>query len=98
MTDRLRPEDVYELVKVFDKRLIEVEVTQTRIEVTVDVLADHVIGPRIPNPLNPDEWLLNGRGEPLRKPKPRWPRWVGQVVIQTVTLATALLILLNTLA
>ena len=98
MTDRKRSEDVYELVKVFDKRLIEVEVTQTRIEVTVDVLADHVIGPRIPNPLNPDEWLLNGRGEPLRKPKPRWPRWVGQVVIQSVTLVTALLILLNTLA
>ena len=91
MTDRLRPEDVYELVSGFDKRL-------DRIEVTVDVLADHVIGPRIPNPLNPDEWLLKGRGEPMRKPKPRWPRWAGQVLIQTVGLVTALLILLNTLA
>ena len=98
MTDRLRPEDVYKLVEGFDNRLAEVEGTQNRMEVTIDVLADHVIGPRIPNPLNPDEWLLNGRGEPLRKPKPRWPRWVGQVVIKSVTLATALLILLNTLA
>ena len=75
----------------------EIRITQRRIETTVDVLADYVIGPRIPDPLNPGEWLINGRGEPLRKPKPRWPRWVGQAVIQTVTLATALLILLAAL-
>ena len=98
MTDRKRSEDVYELVEGFDRRLAQVEVTQNRIEVTVDVLADHTIGPKIPNPLNPDEWLLNGRGEPMRKPKPRWPRWAGQVLIQVVGLVTALLILLNTLA
>ncbi len=71
--------------------------TQRRIEITVDVLADYVIGRKIPDPLNPDEWLINGRGEPMRKPKPRWPRWVGQALIQTVTLITALLILINTL-
>ena len=76
----------------------EIRATQRRVEVTIDVLADHVVGPKIPNPLNPDEWLVNGRGEPMRKPKPRWPRWVGQALIQTVTLVTALLILLNTLA
>ena len=73
-----------------DRRLV-------RIETTVDVLADHVIGPRIPDPLNPGKWLINGRGEPMRKPKPRWPRWVGQAVIQVVTFATALVILLATL-
>ncbi len=76
----------------------EIRATQRRIETTVDVLADYVIGPRIPDPLNPDEWLINGRGEPLRKPKPRWPKWVVQALIQTVTLITALLILLNTVA
>ena len=76
----------------------EIRVTQKRIETTVDVLADYVIGPRIPDPLNPGEWLINGRGEPLRKPKPRWPRWVGQAAIQIITLVTALLILVNTLA
>ena len=95
--DRKRAEDVYELVERFDDRLGQVEVTQYRIETTVDVLADHVIGPRIPDPLSPDEWLINGRGEPMRKPKPRWPRWVGQVVIQTVTLVTALVILITAL-
>jgi len=76
----------------------QVVVTQARIETTVDVLADYVIGPKIPNPLNPDEWLVNGRGEPMRKPKPRWPRWVGQALIQIVTLVTALVILVNTLS
>ena len=75
----------------------EIRATQLRIETTVDVLADHVVGPRIPDPLNPGEWLINGRGEPLRKPKPRWPKWVGQVVIQTVTLVTALVILIAAL-
>ncbi len=74
-----------------------IEATQRRIEITVDVLADHVAGPKIPDPLDPDRWLVNGRGEPMRKPKPRWPRWVGQVAIQVVTFATALLILVNTL-
>ncbi len=71
--------------------------TQKRIETTVDVLADYVIGPKIPDLLNPGEWLINGRGEPIRKPKPRWPKWVGQVVIQTVTLVTALVILIAAL-
>ncbi len=71
--------------------------TQRRIETTVDVLADYVIGPRIPDPLDPDRWLVNGRGEPMRKPKPRWPRWVGQALIQVVTLITALVILIAAL-
>ena len=76
----------------------QVVATQRRIETTVDVLADYVIGPKIPNPLNPDEWLVNGRGEPLRKPKPRWPRWLGQAALQTLGLVTALVILINTLS
>ncbi len=75
----------------------EIRATQRRIETTVDVLADYVIGPRIPDPLDPGEWLINGRGEPLRKSKPRWPRWAGQVAIQVVTLVTALVILINAL-
>lgn len=76
----------------------QVVATQNRIETTVDVLADYVVGPKIPDPLNPGKWLINGRGEPMRKPKPRWPRWVGQAVIQVLTFATALVILVNTLS
>ena len=74
-----------------------IEAIQRRVETTIDVLADHVVGPKIPDPLNPDRWLINGRGEPMRKPKPRWPRWLGQAAIQTLGLITALLILINTL-
>ncbi len=88
-------------IQEHEQLMIEVpviRVTQNRIETTVDVLADYVIGPKIPDPLNPGDWLINGRGEPMRKPKPRWPRWLAQAVIQTITLATALVILINTLA
>ncbi len=94
-------EQFQQLIQEHEQLMIAVPAirsTQKRIETTVDVLADYVIGPRIPDPLNPGEWLINGRGEPLRKPKPRWPRWVGQATIQIITLVTALLILVNTLA
>ena len=90
MTDRKRSDDMYELVVELGGRL-------DRVEITVDVLADYVVGPKIPDPLDPGEWLINGRGEPLRKSKPRWPRWAGQVAIQVVTLVTALVILINAL-
>lgn len=93
-------DQIQQRVREHEQLMIDVPqviATQKRIETTVDVLADYVIGPRIPDPLNPDEWLINGRGEPMRKPKPRWPRWVGQVLIQTVTLITALVILIAAL-
>ncbi len=90
MTDERTFEDLYEMVEDSARRL-------DRVEITVDVLADYTIGPKIPDPLDPARWLINGRGEPLRKPKPRWPKWVGQVVIQTVTLVTALVILIAAL-
>ncbi len=92
---------IIQRIQEHEQLMVEVPViraTQNRIETTVDVLADYVIGPKIPDPLNPGQWLINGRGEPLRKPKPRWPRWLIQAVIQTITLATALVILINTTA
>lgn len=58
----------------------EIRATQRRVETTIDVLADYVIGEKIPDPLNPDQFLINGRGEPLRKPKPKWPRWLGEAI------------------
>ncbi len=91
-------EQIRQRIQEHEQLMIDVptiRATQRRIETTTNVLADYVIGPRIPDPLNPDEWLINGRGEPMRRPKPRWPRWVGQAVVQILTFTTALLILIN---
>ncbi len=71
--------------------------TQRRIETTVDVLADYVIGEKIPDPLNPNQFLINGRGEPLRKPKPRWPRWLGEALRTSAVVLVSLLTFLATL-
>ena len=99
MTSAGGVEQIRQRIQEHEQLMIDlpaIRATQRRIETTTNVLADHTIGPRIPDPLNPNEWLINGRGEPMRKPKPRWPRWAGQALIQTVTLITALLILINT--
>lgn len=72
----------------------EIKETVERVEVTVDVLADKMIGEKIPDPLRPGEFLINGRGEPMRKPKPKWPLWIGQAIIQFFGVAAALLLFL----
>ena len=84
-----------------EQLMVEVPImraTQNRIETTVDVLADHVIGEKIPDPLNPGEFLINGRGEPLRKPRPRWPRWLGEALRTTAVVLISLLTFLATLS
>jgi len=99
MTDeRIRSEDVYELVET---RLNDLEAsssnfqaTQDRMEITLDVLADKMIGPKIPDPLRPGEFVINGRGEFMRKARPRWPKWVGQALVQGIGVVTALLLFL----
>ncbi len=75
----------------------EMRATQNRIETTVDVLADYVIGEKIPDPLNPGEFLINGRGEPMRKPKPKWPRWLGEALRTSAVVLVSLLTFLATL-
>lgn len=72
----------------------EMKETVERTEITVDVLADKMIGEKIPDPLRPGEFLINGRGEPMRKARPRWPSWIGQAVIQFFGVAAALLLFL----
>ncbi len=72
----------------------EMKETVERTEITVDVLADKMIGEKIPDPLRPGEFLINGRGEPMRNPRPKWPSWVGQAVIQALGVIAALLLFL----
>ena len=72
----------------------QIKESQERMEVTIDVLADKMIGEKIPDPLRPGEFLTNGRGEPMRKARPVWPRWIGQAVVQGIGVVTALLIFL----
>ena len=72
----------------------EMKETVERTEITVDVLADKMIGEKIPDPLRPGEFLINGRGEPMRKPRPKWPTWIGQAIIQAFAVAAALLVFL----
>ncbi len=75
----------------------KIEATQSRVETTVDVLADYVIGEKIPDPLNPGQFLINGRGEPMRKPKPKWPRWLGEALRTSAVVLVSLLTFLATL-
>ncbi len=37
-----------------------------RLEESVDVLTDYVVGEKMPDPLHPGEFLINGRGQPMR--------------------------------
>ena len=76
----------------------EIRATQRRIETTVDVLADYVIGEKIPDPLNPGQFLINGRGEPMRKPKSKWPRWLGEALRTSAVVLVSLLAFLATLS
>lgn len=89
---------MYELVETrlndLEESSSQFQESQERMEVTIDVLADKMIGPKIPDPLRPGEFVINGRGEFMRKARPRWPKWVGQVIIQAFGVATALLLFL----
>ncbi len=79
-------------------RIVEHEqlmVTVPVIEGTLDALADEVIGPKIPDPLRPGEYLINGKGQPMRKRKRRWPLWVGQAAIQAMAILAAALVLVS---
>ncbi len=75
--DRKRAEDVYALLKnhriwvegqfsELVERVDGFEIAQGMVVETVDVLADSVIGAKIPDPYNPDKWKLNGKGRPER--------------------------------
>ncbi len=75
----------------------EIQASNYRMETTVDVLADYVIGEKIPDPLHPGEFLINGRGEPLRKPKPKWPRWLGEALRTSAVVLVSLLTFLATI-
>ena len=72
----------------------EIKESVDRMEVTIDVLADKMIGPKIPDPLRPGEFVINGRGEFMRKARPRWPKWIGQALVQSIGVLTALLLFL----
>ncbi len=67
-------------------------------EGTIDLLADHVIGPKIPDPLRPGEFLINGKGQPMRKPKRRWPRWLGEAMRTAAVVLVSLMTFLATLS
>ncbi len=58
-------ESVDEITDV-QMRMGRFEETQGMVVETVDVLADSVIGNKIPDPYNPSEWKLNGKGRPER--------------------------------
>ena len=100
--DSMGDEDqIRQRVQEHEQMMIEVPqiaVTQHRIETTVDVLADYVIGEKIPDPLNPGQFLINGRGEPMRKPKPKWPRWLGEALRTSAVVLVSLLTFLATLS
>ena len=72
-------------------------VTVPVMEQTIDALADKVIGEKIPDPLRPGEYLINGKGQPMRKPVRNWPGYVIRFMVQALGLATAVLILINAL-
>ncbi len=58
-------ESVDEIADV-QTRMGRFEETQSMVVETVDVLADSVIGNKIPDPYNPEKWKLNGKGRPER--------------------------------
>ncbi len=72
----------------------EIRESQDRMEITVDVLADKMIGEKIQDPLRPGEFVINGRGEFMRKPHRQWPKWIGQAIVQSLGVAAALLLFL----
>ena len=60
--ERKRVEDVYALVKDLEQEHQQLMIDVPEIKDTVDVMADVVIGPKIPDPNRPNEWKMNGKG------------------------------------
>ena len=67
--ERKRAEDVYALVKDLEQEHQQLMKDVPEIKDTVDVMADVVIGPKIPDPNRPNEWRVNGKGRYERDSK-----------------------------
>jgi hypothetical protein len=66
-------------------------ITVPRIAINVDALADHVIGPKVPDPLNPGQFRINGNGEFMREPKGRFRAFVLDSARTAATVVVAIL-------
>ncbi len=96
-TDESREQNTDEmalLIREHEQLMVIVPV----MEGTIDLLADHVIGPKIPDPLRPGEFLINGKGQPMRKPKRRWPRWLGEAMRTAAVVLVSLMTFIATLS
>ena len=116
--DRKRAEDVYALLEDHREWVVgqfnglseltdeigEVRSKQIIIEETVDVLADSVIGNKIPDPYNPSEWKLNGKGRPERDTttglaymvrKLRWQNQLWKFIGQLAAMLTGVALIVS---
>ena len=66
-------------------------ITVPRMEQNVDALADHVIGPKVPDPLNPGQFRINGNGEFMRESKGRWRAFALDSARTAATVVVAIL-------
>ena len=58
-----------------------------RIEEAVDVLTDYVVGDKVPDPLHPGEFLINGRGQPMRNTATGLKAQVSSLIVLVRSLA-----------
>lgn len=65
----------------------ELVVSVPRLEEAVDVLTDYVVGDKIPDPLHPGEFLINGRGQPMRNHATGMKAQVASLVVLVRSLA-----------
>lgn len=116
--DRKRAEDVYALLEEHREWVVgqfnglseltdeigEMRSKQIIIEETVDVLADSVIGDKIPDPYNPSEWKLNGKGRPERDTttglaymarKLRWQNQLWKFIGQLAAMLTGVALIVS---
>ncbi len=66
-------------------------ITVPSMERNIDALADHVIGPKVPDPLNPGQFRINGNGEYMREPKGRLRAFVLDSARTAATVVVAIL-------
>ena len=66
-------------------------ITVPRMEANIDALADHVIGPKVPDPLNPGQFRINGNGEYMREPKGKWKFWFLDASRTAATVVVAII-------
>ncbi len=116
--DRKRAEDVYALLEDHREWVVgqfnglseltdeigEMRSKQIIIEETVDVLADSVIGKKIPDPYNPTKWKLNGKGRPERDTttglahmarKLRWQNQLWKFIGQLAAMLTGVALIVS---